>query len=128
MSNNMQDQQPLMESLGQSTEYIKSLIEVKVDQAKLNAVERSSRVISSLLTLVMVGITVGLTALFGFIALAIYLGKLLESASLGFLVVAGILFIITAFFYLLRRRLFTNPVIGYIIQLIYEKDEEKTNQ
>lgn len=124
----MQDQAPLTESLGQSTTYLKSLIEVKVDQAKLQAVERSSKVISSLFTVLVIGATAGLTALFGFLALAIYVGQILDNLPLGFLSVAGLLLVITLCFYQLRRHLITNPVISYIIQLIYEKEEEKRHQ
>lgn len=124
----MQNQAPLTESLGQSTTYLKSLIEVKVDQTKLQAIEKSSKVISSLFTVLVIGATAGLTALFGFIALAIYLGQLFQNAALGFLAVAGILLLITGCFFLLKRQLITNPIITYIIQLIYEKEEKEVNQ
>ncbi|GAB5555710.1 MAG: hypothetical protein Sapg2KO_53010 [Saprospiraceae bacterium] len=124
----MQNQAPLTESLGQSTTYLKSLIEVKVDQAKLQAIEKSSKVISSLFTVLVIGATAGLSALFGFIALAIYLGQLLQNAALGFLAVAGLLLLITGCFYLFKRQLITNPIITYIIQLIYEKEEKEADQ
>lgn len=121
----MQENSPITESLGQSTTYLKSLIEVKVDQVKLQAIESSSKVVSSLLTVLVIGATAGLTALFGFLALAIYLGQILDSVALGFLAVAGLLLLLTFCFYLLRRRIITNPIISYIIQLIYEKEEKE---
>ena len=124
----MQEQPPITESLGQSTTYLKSLLELKIDQVKLKAAERSSKVISSLFTVMVIGATAALSALFGFLALAFYLGQILDSQILGFLSVAGILLSLTFCFYLLRRFLIINPIIAYIIQIIYEKEEKEIHQ
>lgn len=118
------DQQPILESLGETSEYVKALVELKIDQVKLDVVEKSSKVASSLLTLIVVGVTVVLTLIFAFIALGFFLGSLFNSNALGFLSVTLLMLGLTFLFYKMRDTLFTKPIVSFLSDLIYNRNDE----
>lgn len=116
--------QPILESLGETSEYIKALVEVKIDQVKLEAVDKGSRVASSVLTLVVVGVTLVLTLIFAFMALGFFLGTLLDSNALGFLAVTILMLGLSLLFYKLRDTFFTKPIVSFLSGLIYNRNDE----
>jgi len=118
--NNTTEPESLLESTGFVYEYLRSFIEVKADQAKLEVVERLSKIASALLRLLIVG-TMGLLAgIFALITLAFYIASLTGSLTLGFGIVAGIFLLLGILLHLLRRPLISNPIIEFIIRKIYE--------
>ncbi|MCB0643681.1 MAG: phage holin family protein [Phaeodactylibacter sp.] len=118
--NQYKQSESLLESAGQTYEYLRALTEVKIDQAKLELVERSSKTVSALITLLVIGTMALLALIFAFLSLAIYLGTLTGSFELGFGLVAGFILLLAGGLYLLRRSLITNPIISFIIKKIYE--------
>lgn len=114
------NEKPVSERLGASKEYAKALLETKVDQIKLEVVEKGTKTVSALFIFLFAGLGVCGFLFFGFFALAIYLGQLLNSSVLGFLVVAGFVLLLTALFYAFRHPLITTPIFRRLAQNIYE--------
>lgn len=110
----------LVELTGFVYEYLRSYVDVKADQAKLEVVERLSKTASALFRLLIVGTMGLLAAVFGLIALAFYIGSQTGSLTLGFGLVAGVFVLLGVLLHLLRRPLLTNPIIEFIIRKIYE--------
>jgi hypothetical protein len=110
----------VIETLGESYEYTRSLLNVKIDQAKLEITEKVSTTISEMVTVGVLFSILSLTMVFACIALAFYIGSLLESNAIGFAAVALLLLCVSLGFYAFRRQLITSPVIRFIIRKIYE--------
>jgi len=56
------------------------------------------------------------------VALAIWLGRVLDDLALGFLAVAGIYLLLTVVFYLIWRHMIRDRITLSIINAAYEKD------
>ncbi len=110
----------MFQTSGEAYGYAKAYFQVKKDQVKLEIAERSSKVISSVLTIMVVALFVGVALIFGGVALALYLATLTGSLVNGFLLTAGIIALMAGIVFVIRKPLITNPVIGYIIRKIYE--------
>lgn len=113
-------EESLYESAGQAYAYTQAYLKLKIDQAKLESVERISNIVSSMLTFFILGSFCLLAFIFGLFSFAYYLGEILDSNVFGFLVVGVGIFFLTIVVFLLRRYLITNPIIEYLIQKIYE--------
>lgn len=119
MSTQPVNEKPVAETLGASTEYAKALLQTKVDQIKLEAVEKGTKTISTLFIFFFTGLGICGALFFGFFALAIYLGQVLDSNVLGFSCVGGIILLLTLLLYAFRRQLITTPVFRQLAQIIY---------
>lgn len=62
---------------------------------------------------------------FAAIALALYIGDILNSGVLGFLIVSGGFLVLFIFAFLLRKPLIERPFMDKIIQILFEKYHEK---
>lgn len=120
MSAQPSNEKPISESLGASSEYAKALLQTKVDQIKLDAVEKGTKATSSLLIFLFTGLGICGTLFFSLYALALYLGELMGSTPLGFLLVAAFTLLLCFLFYAFRHRVITNPVLRRLAKTIYE--------
>lgn len=118
----MKETDSLLEQTGETIEYLKIYAQQQIDIVKLDAVEKSAKLGSSIITALIVSV-VGLVAiLFLTIAVALFLGQILENPALGFLIVSSLFAIISALSYLFRKSLITSPLVSYFISKIYEED------
>lgn len=116
----MKQMDEILESLGESYGYLTNYLNNRVDYLKLEAAETSALVISSLLTLFVISFMAVIVLGFGSVALALYLGTLLDNLALGFLIVTLAYFVITVLVFLLRHRLITNPLLTMVISKFFQ--------
>lgn len=110
--------------LNEFKERLSSFIGLKIELFKLNAYERVARIIAILSHSLILMLLAFFAILFLFFTLAFFLGELLNSISLGFLIVAGIyilLFIITYY----SKKSIQIGIMNIVIGAIQEKEEEE---
>lgn len=109
--------------LNEFKERLSSFIGLKIELFKLNAYERVARIIAILSHSLILMLLALFAILFLFFTLAFFLGYLLNSTALGFLIVAGIyilLFIITYY----SKKSIQIGIMNIVIGAIQEKEEE----
>lgn len=110
--------------LNEFKERLSSFIGLKIELFKLNAYERVARIIAILSHSLILMLLALFAILFLFFTLAFFLGYLLNSTALGFLIVAGIyilLFIITYY----SKKSIQIGIMNIVIGAIQEKEEDK---
>ena len=89
----------------------------------LDLSERGGRIAAKAVWIVvavlLVGLGIGLLA----VALGLYLGRVLNDVVLGFLAAGGVLFLVTALFYLLWRWVLRDRIILAVINAAHAKPE-----
>lgn len=110
----------VLETIGESSEFAKALFRTKFQQFKLEMVERGTDILASFMTIVLVGAGITSAILFGLTAFAIYLGQILGSLTMGLLIVAGILIILTLLIFAFRGPIIVNPILRILSKNVYE--------
>lgn len=103
---------------------------LKVRLLKLMAIERAARFLAALSHSLILMLLAFFTILFLFIALGFFLGELLESIALGFLIVGGIYLFCSWCFFMARKGIrlqLTNLFIS-VIQTNDDDDDSEKNQ
>jgi uncharacterized membrane protein YbhN (UPF0104 family) len=105
---------------------IKELVNVKLDAVKLSVAEKSSRVAANLIAGIIVAIAVTCFIIFFSVALAYFLGVLLDSIWLGFLIVSSIYLLAALIIRLLKEKMIRIPIMNSILsQLVTEDDDDE---
>lgn len=109
---------PIAELVERAKNYSTSTIEL----FKLNAIDKSADVISSLVSRLAVFMTVTLSLLIVNIGIALWVGKLLGDSFYGFFVVGGFYAILAGLFYIFRDTWIKSPLSNYLVkELLKEK-------
>lgn len=109
---------PIATLLERAENYSDSTIEL----FKLNAVDKSADVISSLVSRLAVFITVALSLLIVNIGLALWLGKLIGDSYYGFYVIGGFYAILALLLHIFRHQWIKYPISNSIIkQMLKQK-------
>jgi hypothetical protein len=98
------------------TEYVHTYYKLSI----LKAADKATTVVSSLLSSVAVFFLGIFVLLFSGIALGIWLGELVHSVALGYLLVAGIYLLIIIILVLMRKKIVFPMIRNLIINKIYE--------
>ncbi len=107
----------LTESIG---EYLQTYYKLKV----LNAADKATSITTSALASLVVVFLGIFVLLFSGIALAIWLGQLLDSWALGYLLVAGLYVLIIIVLVLLRKKLVFPMIRNSLIKKFYESNDK----
>lgn len=103
---------------------IKSYMDLRLDEAKLNLAENMakifSRIVFFLLFFILMGIVLGILSA----ALSIWLGELIGSSLLGMLATAGIILIAILILYLCRNRFLINGPLRMFIRMFFEDKKD----
>lgn len=118
----MKDTDLLLERTGETIEYLKLYAQQQVDIVKLDAVEKSAKIFSSMITSLVLGMMALIVLLFLTIAAAISLGQMLANPALGFLIVSLFFVALGAALFIFRRALITSPIVSYFISEIYDEE------
>jgi len=104
---------------------IKEYINMKIDQFTLKSVENIS-IVSSKVILILIYVMLGVVILqlIGF-ALSYFIGELLDSTAMGFLIVGGVFIIAFLAVFLLRKKLFTNSIVKMFINMFFNNNKEE---
>lgn len=103
---------------------IKSYMDLRLDEAKLNLAENMakifSRIVFFLLFFILMGIVLGILSA----ALSIWLGELIGSSLLGMLATAGIFLLAILILYLCRNRFLINGPLRMFIRMFFEDKKD----
>lgn len=112
-----------MEETNQDNEDVVSLIKeyisTHIEIARLSAIERLAIVSANLITSVFVFISIGLTFLFGSVALGFYLGDELGSNAKGFGIVTLIYLLLGLVMYFIKDRYVEKNLIDFMVKHIF---------
>jgi len=100
----------------------KAWLEAQTTVTKLEVSERLGVLSAKALLVVVVMLVVATALVLWFVALAIWLGELLASAPLGFLVAGAIFLLVGVVFYVLWRTVLRDKVTLAVINAIHAKD------
>lgn len=113
-------------------EKAKDYAEINLELAKLNAVDKTADIVSSLLARLLVIMVVAIFVLFLSLSLSLYLGELLGKEYLGFLVVSGFYLILAIMLHYNRDKIIkeplTNVVIAKLLKTKSVSNNSKANQ
>ena len=111
----MEDQAHSFESLfGRAGDYF----ETRLKLLKLKSVEKSSDIVSSIVSVVALILIIFLSIIIVSIGLALWIGEFLGKSYYGFFVVGGIYIIIALIVYLFRKYLLKIPVGNLLIDKV----------
>ena len=110
---------PLTRLLERAEDYGNTTIEL----FKLNAIDKSADVVSSLVSRLAVIFAVALSLLIINIGLALWLGKMLGDSFYGFFIIGGFYAILAILLHLYRHQWIKNPVSDSIIKQMLKQKE-----
>ena len=117
----------MLEEIDNIRRDIQKYIEVRFDLLRLHTAESISRILSSVVSIVIYAFLSSLILLFLSVAAGYYLASLLNSNELGFLCVAGFYAVVLIIFAIFRKQIIERPIIKGIVKLFFQKagDNEK---
>lgn len=106
------------------TESITDYLETSYKLVVIEAADKSTKILASITASCIVLVLGLFVILFGGIALGIWLGSLLNSAALGFVLVA-VLFLLIIFILVAMRKRIVFPLIrNILINMLYEENDQ----
>ncbi|MES2240047.1 MAG: hypothetical protein V4497_07280 [Bacteroidota bacterium] len=108
-------------------EKAKDYAEINIELAKLNAVDKTADMVSSLLARLLVIMVVAIFVLFLSIAFSLYLGELLGKEYLGFLVVSGAYLILAIILHYNRDKIIKAPLTNVVIAKLLKTKSVSNN-
>jgi len=114
------DRNDLLSTAGETLAYAEDFIDTRIELLKLNIAEKGAHSGANVLTLIILS-TVGLFAAACFtVALSLWLGGLLESMPLGFLVVGLVYLFLATILFIFRERILTTPLLRALITQLFK--------
>ncbi|HBI01334.1 MAG TPA: hypothetical protein PLL09_04025 [Flavobacterium sp.] len=112
-------------NLGKLYDKAEQYSKTSLELIKLNAIDKSSDVISSLAVVLSLTLVVAIFTLFINIGLALLIGKLLADYAMGFFIVSGFYVFVGILIYIFRKPLIKIPIDNIVVgKLMKEKDEK----
>ena len=104
---------------------VKEYVNTRIAQLKLLFAEKTSKVMSVLVAVIMSALVFFLFLVLVCIAGAIAIGLWLESFWLGFLVIAGIVLLAGFFLWIFKDQIIRKPIMNVLIKTMFDKDEDE---
>ncbi|NRT13108.1 phage holin family protein [Flavobacterium sp. 14A] len=98
---------------------MQSFIESNVNYYKLKSFKTSMKATSTILKFTIIVLGICMVLLFFSIALAFALGTILESNTLGFLIVGVLYLVVTFILYLVRDRIIEKPLLVKFSKIVF---------
>jgi vacuolar-type H+-ATPase subunit I/STV1 len=117
-----------MEALEHLTELkvmVTDYLSARLKLVKLDFYEKTAKVLASLFSSLVIAFLSGLLLLFLSITLGFYLGEVLKSTALGFLIVSGIYFLILLPVIFFGRNTIEKAIINRLLSKLNEKEKEE---
>lgn len=108
-------------------EKAKSYTETSIELFKLNAIDKTADIASSLFTRLAFLMIVAMFTLFINIALSLYIGKILDETYLGFLIISGFYLIVFLILYTYKDKFLKTPLTNLIIAKLLKQKLKKSN-
>lgn len=112
----------IVEEIGVLVGYVKNIFTSRTEYFKLSAIQYGSRAGGIIIFALIISLIIFMIFMFMFLALAAYIFTLVESMSIAFLIVSGILIVLALIIYLLRKPLIMNPLLNTIIRNVEDED------
>ncbi len=114
----------LLETISELKVNLQKYLETKVSYYGLLAFEKAVKLLNYFIShgVVMIIFVIALVFLSG--AVAIYIGKLIESLELGLLLVGGAYLLFALILYIFRNRIFSPCIIRILLNIFFQKDDE----
>ncbi len=109
----------IKDDVSQIQEDTKAYVETTVEYFKLRGFKMVAKSATVLLKLLLVTITALMMLIFASIAGAVAIGEAIESPTLGFLIVAGIYFVLFVLFVMLKPRRIEKSVLRRFSDIIF---------
>jgi len=108
-------------------EKAKEYTETSLELYRLNAIDKTADVVSSLFARLALLMVVAMFSLLINIALSLYIGKLLDEMYLGFLIVSGFYLIVAIIIFLFSDKLLKIPLTNLVIAKLLHPKVKNTN-
>ncbi|WP_338375125.1 hypothetical protein [uncultured Flavobacterium sp.] len=108
-------------------EKAKEYTETSLELYRLNAIDKTADVVSSLFARLALLMVVAMFSLLINIALSLYIGKLLDEMYLGFLIVSGFYLIVAIILFLFSDKLLKIPLTNLVIAKLLHPKVKNTN-
>lgn len=100
---------------------LKVYINNRIDIIRIDFIEKSSQIISKIITAIVISLFSLFIFIFLSIGLALYLGNLMNNTGTGFLIVAGIYALLVVVLAAGRKFFFETPLINFQIKKHFKK-------
>ncbi len=98
----------------------KEIAETRIEIIKLEAAQKISLTLSSIVTMMAIGLLALLVIIIGSFGLAILIGNSLGQLSYGYFIVCGFYLLVGLIFVLFRKQILGNPIRNIIIDKIIQ--------
>lgn len=105
----------------------KEYTETSIELMRLNAIDKTADVVSSLFARLALVMLVAMFTLFINIALSLFIGKLLNEMYLGFLIVSGFYLTLAVVVFYFNDKLLKIPITNLVIAKLLKTKNKKTN-
>ncbi len=119
----------LLATAGETLAYAEDFFETKVELVKLDVAEKGARIGADVISGIIVAVLGLAGSLFLFLGLAIWLGHLVGSYALGFVIVGVFFILLAAILFALRESLLARPILKSLISSLFKsKPNERPQQ
>ena len=106
-------------------EQVKEYVNTRIAQLKLSFAEKTSKVMSVMIAVVISALVFSLFLVLISIAGAMAIGQWLESPWLGFVIVGGVILVVGLVLWVSKDRLIGKPIMNALIKVIFDKEEDE---
>lgn len=110
-------------SLDNTAEHLKQYAEARWNLIRLDMTDKISSTVSSLTSVILIGLLSLFILLFLSIGVAWWIGQQNGNPSMGFFIVAGIYLFIVLILYFLRERLIKLPIVNLLINKLHNDED-----
>ena len=101
----------------------KEYVQTRIDEIKLAAADKSSRVLSLTVSVFLTAAVFFLFFVMISVAAALFLGDWLGSRGLGFLIVAGLVLLATLWIWFKREHWIRRPIRKALLRVLFDEEE-----
>jgi len=105
--------------------HVREYVNTKIDTVKLNAADKSSRILSNLIAGITVSVVFLLFIVFVSIAAALALSAWLEKSYIGFLIIAAFYLLAGIIVLKFKERLIRIPIMNAILKQLFKDNEDE---
>jgi hypothetical protein len=115
----------LSENLAEITAALKSYVNTRFDLMKLTLLQKITRAGTYMLSFVSILVSLFSILIFLMFAFSFWYGEKTGSLSTGFLISAGIFLVLMIVIFLLRKSIFSNPLIRIFSHILFTDEDNK---
>jgi TRAP-type C4-dicarboxylate transport system permease small subunit len=114
----------ISDNVSEIAENVRNYVQLRIDLLMLKLTEKLAKLVSHLLITVIFFIIFVLLTFFISLAFIFWFKDYIGPAWAGCLIIAGFYLVVGFIIYLLRTRLFVNPVVAQLSKILLEEEDE----